>query len=417
MASDPNENSEGRKTRFSRRGLLKSLASFGLTLQGDLLFRVAQARAQSVGRPITIIDLQGEHPGVPTMMPDGRTVVSVNQVSSNLSLVDSYNNTLIGTIELSGRREPWEIAFTKDGSQGIVTHSSFDTDHQTPSFVTVVDMVERRETMQIPVGARPNGVAVDNTGKYALVCNMGSNSVSVIEVGQHKVVKEIPVGRSPFDVAFTPDNIAIVVNFYDASLSFIDMSRLESFDTLQIGTPALNDPYPEFGAGDSVQIAVNSWNGDAYVTNYRTHGLVVVDTTLRRIKSTIRTIPYPFGVAAWEASNLVSVLSGESRSIGIIDLGSSDHLVERFGGLDPIVRESELQVATASANTQIEIIPLGRGDGKPPLRLPSTRARDMKLMYVDPLRGLMYVLPPDPTSDTRRVLFGANGASRVHSGA
>ncbi|GEM_PF-3421686 len=408
---------EGRRARFSRRGFLKVASSVLLTLQADTLFYINKARAQAAGRPITVIDLQGHHPGVPVMMPDARTVVSVNQESSNLSLVDSYTNSLLGTIELSGKREPWEIAFLPDGSRGYVTHSSFDTDHAQRSIVTVVDMSGRKELQQIEVGARPNGIAVDRLAKYVVVCNMASNNVSIISVETNSVVKEIPVGRSPFDVAFTPDNIAIVVNFFDSTISFIDMGALEVFDTVLVGTPALENPYPEFGAGDSVQIAINEWNGDAYITNYRTHNLVVVDTQLRRKKATIPTVPFPFGVAAWEASNLVSVLSGESRSIGIIDLGASEHLIQRFGGLSEDVRTSELQRANQKANTQIEVIPLGRGNGKPPLRLPTSRARDMKLLYVDPIRGMMYVLPPDPTSETRTVLFGANGAARVHSGA
>ncbi|ASQ02367.1 hypothetical protein GOC87_03810 [Sinorhizobium meliloti] len=403
---------------ITRRTLVGGLTTSLLTLQADLIFGVLRARAQVAGRPISVVDLQGSHPGVPAVTPDGLIAVSVNQESSNLSLVDSINLRLLGTIPLSGRREPWEIAFTPDGHLGFVSHSSFDSDRETDSIVTVVDMIARREVKQIAVGKRPNGVAVDQTGKLVLVTNKGSDTVSVISVETLEKIRDIPVGRNPNDVGVTPDNVAVVVNYYDASLSFIELTNFSVFAEVVVGTPGSDDPYPEWGAGDSTQIAINSWNGDAYVTNYRSHELVVVDTTTHQIKARIPTIKFPFGVMAWEPANLVSVLSGETRAIGIIDLGPNDNIVEKFGGLEPERRDRELLLSRTRMNQQIEVIPLGRGDGKPPLRLPSSRARDLKMGYVDPIRGLMYVIPRDPQSETGRVLFaGGVDGMRTKAGA
>ena len=112
----------------TRRSLLKGIGYGLLTWQTDVLFRQNRAHAQNVGREIKVIDLKGEHPGVPTLMPDDRTLVSVNQESSNLSLVDMKSYKLIDTISLSGKREPWEIAFTPSGKLGFVSHSAFDGD-------------------------------------------------------------------------------------------------------------------------------------------------------------------------------------------------------------------------------------------------------------------------------------------------
>jgi YVTN family beta-propeller protein len=404
---------------ITRRNAVQSIAYIMMTITADMLFAALRVSAQQEGRPIKIVDLEGEHPGVPSITPDGRFLVSVNQESSNLSIVEIETQNLVGTIELSGKREPWEIAFTPDGKLGFVTHSSFDTSHGENSIVTVVDMDSRKEVKQIAVGRRPNGAAVDRSGKYVAIANMGSNSVSLISVSKQEVLKEIPVGKSPFDVAFTPDNTLVVVNFFDASLSFVDVEKGSVFDTLAVGTAALSDPYPEFGAGDSAQIAVNSWNGDVYVTNYRTHNLVVVDSRTRTIKARITTIQFPFGVNVSEEANICSVLSGESRALGLIDLGAHDFMTERFGGLGDDVRAKALGDIDAQANQQIEVIPLGRGGGKPPLRLTRSRASDITFMYVDPIRGLLYILPKDPNSETGLLLFGGREifARQSHSGA
>ncbi|MCZ4279931.1 YncE family protein [Kiloniella laminariae] len=402
----------------TRRSLLKGIGYGLLTWQTDVLFRQNRAHAQNVGREIKVIDLKGEHPGVPTLMPDDRTLVSVNQESSNLSLVDMKSYKLIDTISLSGKREPWEIAFTPSGKLGFVSHSAFDGDQEKKSFVTVVDMKHRKEIKQIPVGLRPNGVAVDKKGQWAFVANMGSNSVSVISVDELKVVEEIKVGRSPFDLAVTPDNRELlVVNFYDSSLSVISMDNFEVLDVIPTGTPGLDDPYPEFGGGDSCQIAVHPETGKAYVSNYRTHEIAVVDMKKRRVEKMIPTIKYPFGIQIEPKTNILSVLSGESRKLAIIDLGVSKALSNTLKLRETPMSEQdrqELEAIAAAQDTVIETIPLGKGGGKPPLRIPTSRAQNVTFSYVDPLRGFFYVIPAVPDAQ----IFGVQiAASSSHSGA
>lgn len=53
-------------------------------------------------------------------------------------------------------------------------------------------------------GAGAHGVVVDREGRYAYVTNMYANSVSVLDVKDRKVVKTVPVGKTPNGISITP---------------------------------------------------------------------------------------------------------------------------------------------------------------------------------------------------------------------
>jgi len=86
--------------------------------------------------------------------------------------------------------------------------------------VSVVDLKAGRATMQIVVGLHPSGMVATPDGKYVLVANAHSDTVSVIEVGADKVVETIftkPVeqllfGSTPNALAMLPDGKSFAVS-------------------------------------------------------------------------------------------------------------------------------------------------------------------------------------------------------------
>ena len=311
-----------KRPTVNRRSLLKKITIGVLTVKADMGFFALSAYSQQIGRPVRAIDLQGRHPGVPAITPDWKYAVSVNQESHNLSLVSLSNLQLDKTIDLTAKREPWKVAFRADTPIGFVTHSSFETSHDDNSVVTAVDYAQGRELAQIPVGKRPNGVAVDRTNSLVFVTNKGSATVSVIDARTFQVIKTIPVGNKPNDVELTPDNkFALVVNYEDATVSFIDVAGLQVVDTVRTGRAGLSDPYPIWGAGDSVQIAVHPVTGEAYVSNYRSGDIAVIDTVQRKVRKHIPCIRFPFGIGVEANTNTLTVVSGESRQMGVVELG------------------------------------------------------------------------------------------------
>lgn len=57
---------------------------------------------------------------------------------------------------------------------------------------------------EIPVGARPWGIALTPNHRLLFTANGPSNDVSIVDTSTLRVVKKVPVGRSPWGVVIGP---------------------------------------------------------------------------------------------------------------------------------------------------------------------------------------------------------------------
>ncbi len=80
-------------------------------------------------------------------------------------------------------------------------------------------LVER----EIPVGAEPLGLDVSPDGRYVLVANSGSNSLTLIETDRRIVVDEITVGLGPTDVLFVSSSTAYVTLQAENALAIVNV--------------------------------------------------------------------------------------------------------------------------------------------------------------------------------------------------
>jgi len=78
--------------------------------------------------------------------------------------------------------------------------------------VSVIDVGRGQRVTEIPVGKEPFGLAFSPDGRRAYVANAQSREVSVIEASQHRLLRNIPVGSElPVWVAVSPDGSYVYV--------------------------------------------------------------------------------------------------------------------------------------------------------------------------------------------------------------
>ena len=70
--------------------------------------------------------------------------------------------------------------------------------------VSLIELESFKVTKTVVTGAGAHGVVVDREGRHAYVTNMYANSVSVLDVKDRKVVKTVPVGKTPNGISITP---------------------------------------------------------------------------------------------------------------------------------------------------------------------------------------------------------------------
>ena len=75
--------------------------------------------------------------------------------------------------------------------------------------VSVVDIATQNVVATLPVGNDPDGVAATPDGSRVYVANFLSDNVSVIDTSNNTVIATIDVGTGPVGLALTPDGVFV----------------------------------------------------------------------------------------------------------------------------------------------------------------------------------------------------------------
>ena len=157
-------------------------------------------------------------------------------------------------------QKPVECAFSENGrllwislhnAEGIIVYDTAETlvpPDQTPhERLRITDFVNQRsyETriIKIKTGKTPKIIKVTPDGRYALVANWHSSSVSVVDTQQYKTIADIRLGGKrqyiPRGIAISADSqMAYVANMGGGTISVIDLTALEVIDDI----PATANP-------------------------------------------------------------------------------------------------------------------------------------------------------------------------------
>ena len=179
-------------------------------------------------------------------------------------LVMNANGTPIDEIDVGSKPQYMEVR--PDGQVLYVTSLTGP--------ISVVDLEQKRVIKEIDSGSMPHRLSFTNQGLILLVANAGSDTLSVIDSRKHEIIKSIPVGDSPEYVSLNPDQtLAYVSNMDSNTVSIVDADKV--IDEISVGS----GPYG---------IAFSADGGDlAYVSNTRGNDISVINTTSSSVTSTI----------------------------------------------------------------------------------------------------------------------------------
>jgi serine/threonine-protein kinase len=152
---------------------------------------------------------------------------------------------------------PHSVSFSADGSRAYVAN------HES-NVVSVLDTASATPVATIGVGTSPQATAVG--GGQTAVANYDGASVTIIDAAG-AAVAEVPVGRTPQDVAFAPDGRYLyTANVEDDTVSVVDAAAHAVTATM----PVCDGP-GSVSADPSGRVA--------YVSCVNSGEVVVLDTT------------------------------------------------------------------------------------------------------------------------------------------
>jgi YVTN family beta-propeller protein len=179
-------------------------------------------------------------------------------------LVMNLNGTLVDEIDVGSRPQYMEVR--PDGQVLYVTRLGGP--------ISVVDLEQKIVIKEIDSGDMPHRLSFTNGGEVLFVVNAESDTLSVIDSDKHEVIKTIPVGDSPGYVALNPDEtLAYVTNMDSNTVSIVDADKVVN------EIPVGSGPYG---------IAFSADGGDlAYVSNTKENNVSVINTASSKVTATI----------------------------------------------------------------------------------------------------------------------------------
>ncbi|HTV83318.1 MAG TPA: alkaline phosphatase family protein [Acidobacteriaceae bacterium] len=233
--------------------------------------------------------------------PDGKTAYAVLDNNDTLTRIDLTAATPVEGAQIRVGNVPHSVIISPDGrtayvsneagriatekdfqeySNGTPVVAEYPTGTTAPGTISVVDLASFTVTGNITTGHHPTGMAF--WGRYLLVANTYSDTISVIDATMNQVVRTIDLG-------------------------------------LPIGVPGENRP--AYGAGPN-SIAVDQTNNIAYVALYNANAIAVVDLNAYSWSPVVGMIPVgyaPASVVLDTADN--ALLVANDKGIGTTGYG------------------------------------------------------------------------------------------------
>lgn len=287
-----------------------------------------QIASIAVGKSPTGIDIS----------PDQRYVYVTNAFDDTLSVIRTWDNTVIDTIQLNtepfDESSPAGVKVSPDGKTIYVANQ------RTP-IISVVDAHLKQviNNISLPDGSSPLLIDIEPTGKLAYVTLRDAGQVAVIDLSINLPVKviDLGVGTFPTEISIARNKpLALVTRQSDSSLSVINTdlaaahsSRISvvnqpfgirfspAADLAYVACPGKNavsivdvfshSEIANFFAGDTPTWLGLTANGKfLVVSNVCAGNVTIIDTCSYEIKATIYVGPFPQLIAIKNQINYIT---------------------------------------------------------------------------------------------------------------
>jgi YVTN family beta-propeller protein len=222
------------------RGLLKSGSDpeqFDVSRDGKRLFvsneDSARATVLDTGTAAIVGTIPtGHEPEGVRVSPNGKWLLITSETDSTVSIIDSSSLQVLKTVHVGVR--PRDAAFTPDSRTAYVSGEGDASLSRVP--IPSGEPVTR--VLQLSQKARPMGVVFDAARKRIYVSTGRGGTVAVVqeEGGGGKLLKEIPVGARPWGIALSHDGRRLfTANGPSNDVTIIDTSSLSVVKKVPVG--------------------------------------------------------------------------------------------------------------------------------------------------------------------------------------
>ncbi|MFQ5718992.1 MAG: cytochrome D1 domain-containing protein [Acidobacteriota bacterium] len=247
-------------------------------------------------RVVRTIDLGEYHrPHGVQWLADGKQVVVTSEESHKLLTVDVGRGKVTATAD-TGQETSHMVCVTPDGTRAFVANIGSGS-------VSVIDMATGKRLSAIETGDGAEGITVSPDGTQVWVTNRGADTVTVLDAHSLDVLKELPSSSFPIRAKVTPDGRhALVSNARSGEVAVFDTHTLEEVRRISMKLDAADTEGRLFGHrfGDSsvpIGILIRPDGKVAYVANANADIISIIDLTTWKTAGVLHPGREPDGMA------------------------------------------------------------------------------------------------------------------------
>ncbi|UCF66852.1 MAG: beta-propeller fold lactonase family protein [Acidobacteriota bacterium] len=282
----------------------------------------------------------GAGPHEVAVSPNGKRALVANyggrEPGSTLTLIDVAEANVIRTIDLGRHQRPHGIQYLQDGRRAVVTAEASRA-------LLIVNADSGEVTRAIPTDQEiSHMVALAPDGTRAFVANIGSGSMTAVDLEQGTRLKNLETGDGAEGVDVTPDGRQVwVTNRAADTITVIDARSLETIDTLEASSFPIRIKITPDGRRALVSCA-RSGDVAVFDTESRAKLLRIAmkleatsDTEGRLFSGSFGKSSVPIGILVHPSGRTAYVAHTQADQVSVIDLSEMVVVQRLESGREP----------------------------------------------------------------------------------
>jgi DNA-binding beta-propeller fold protein YncE len=243
----------------------------------------------SDGSSMTVIDLaalkvigtvsfsHGVRPHQPVFGPKDGLLYVTTELDQGVTIVDPKTLKIVGTIP-TGQPESHMLVISHDGRFGYTANVGTGT-------VSVLDMEARKTVKVIPISAKTQRISISNDDKWVFTADQTKPQIAVIEASTGLVKRWIGLEGLGYGTATTPDGRWLLVAIPDKhNVAVIDLKSMKVVRSVGV-------------ASDPQEVVVTPDGKSAWVSCSSANEVIGIDLTAWTLNNAIQTGRLPDGLA------------------------------------------------------------------------------------------------------------------------
>lgn len=243
---------------------------------------------------------------------DSGTLLVLNKSDNTVSLLDLVSKKAVATIPTGVG--PHEVAVSPNGKLAVI--SDYGTQAQPGSTLTVIDIPGKKQLRAIDLGAyrRPHGI-VWLKGNEVAVTVEGSKALLLVDVSSGQVSGAVPTQQnvSHMVVVSQKHRRAYVANIGSGSVTVIDLKEKKRITDVQTGAGA-----------EGIDISPDE--KEVWVANRAANTVSVIDAASLKVNATLDSKDFPIRVKFVPGGKYVLVSNARSGDVAVFDVATKKEI-------------------------------------------------------------------------------------------